>query len=195
MPRIPGMLERQRPAPPADPIVFCDDVVVEAHVGPVRIGLVTGMFRGVHVLQLEQGLRALAARRGGPVFQLSVVAASAPVGEAAVAREAARILAETRHLVRHQVHVIEGTGAWARTLRTVIRGVMMISGHGEAASLHSRVEEGIEALFVLLADEPGAPRPGELLQVLAEMRRRSDEARRGQEHGVPGAARSRGGEG
>jgi hypothetical protein len=152
-------------------IVFSDEVYRLGIWHNVAVTDVAGNVDLVHMKRLGRSYRELAAGYPRGIVTCAVIRAGVPVAAADARDESARFITELGDSVLRMGMIIEEKGVMAQVLRTVIRGINVVTRNTKLV-LFDSVDDVARALAPLVAHpQPNADVRAELSAAIAALRK------------------------
>lgn len=150
---------------------YADAALVIAHYRNARLFLVRGQLVPDHGPALALEAEPLMARYPQGMVGLSVVLPNVPTPSRAFSKEVGAMVGRPQIKLIHVAMVIQGRSLWARSMRTVARGIMLLGRAQPILGLYEDEGEAARSCLRHIAGEPGAPPlEAEILMLLDLMR-------------------------
>lgn len=161
------------PASLARRIQHVDEDMAIAHWHNVRVYLFLRQLQMRHAEVIGRGGAELVQRYPDGLAILAILAPGLQPADRSVTRRLGQVWSETSRWVRYAAVVVEGDSTWAKTMRTVTRGVALL-GQSAALRLHGSEDEAISAVLPYAQlPEGSAAQRAELQRVVRELRQRA----------------------
>lgn len=144
------------------------DVALAAS-GDVIVVVWSGAMTHVHWRWYLDALKHAATLNASGVMALHLILPSSTPPAAPLRAQIQRDLREVGPALRHMIVAPLGTSIWVSLVRTIVRAVLVISGHASHLSLVSNVDEMLSA--ARQASSPRTPSADELKLILSELHR------------------------
>jgi hypothetical protein len=120
-------------------IIYCDDAVCIAHWYNVQILNIPGLMTVRHLPEVDRAYKTLARAYPGNAIGLGINYAGGEISDAETRTRSAAMIKEWGNTLRHLAMVLEGGGVWAAAMRTVIRGMTVMSRASYTTTVHDSV--------------------------------------------------------
>lgn len=153
------------------PRIICSDDVCRVAVWQnVAITDVAGDMDVAHMKLLGKTYRELTGSFPEGILTCAIIRPGVPVSSSEVREEAARFITELGPSILRMAMLIEDKGVMAQVLRTIIRGLNVVTRNTKLV-LYNNIDEAVRALAPMTAlTSPGADMRGELATAIATVR-------------------------
>jgi hypothetical protein len=152
-------------------VVCSDDVCCLALWQNVAITDVAGNMDVARMKLLGKTYRELASAHPGGILTFAIIRPGVPVSSSEARDEAAKFITTLGPSILRMGMLIEDTGVMAQVLRTIIRGLNVVTRNTKLV-LYNNLDEAVRALAPLtVATSPGADARSDLAAAIASVRR------------------------
>lgn len=150
-------------------MLFADSCIALGAWSNLVITDMRGQARREHMAEIAKCFREVHKGFPNGLAALSLIPSGVPAGDAATRTEATKLLDAFSGILLHASIVLEGSGIWAGTMRTVLRGMTIVAKTPYALKVHDDVESAARALAPLIADGGSSERA--VVDVVRQFRR------------------------
>jgi hypothetical protein len=152
-------------------VLYRDDLAVLATWSNLLITDMRGDMQRDQLIEIVKAFESMQKIYPDGVAALTLIPQSVPIGDGPVRKEAGTLLQRFGGAIRHISIVLEGSGIWAGTMRTVLRGLAVVGRTPFAMKVHDNVEAAARGLAPVLADVGGQkPTEWDVIQMLKRLR-------------------------
>lgn len=157
--------------PIAPRIITSDDVYRLATWQNVTIAVFAGDVDTVRIMRIARAHRELAIEYPKGIVAFTIVRPGVPIASQGARDEAAKFIKELGGVLQRSALVLEDTGIMAQVLRTVVRGINIVTRNPKLV-LCTELDDAIRSLTPLVAPpQPGSDVRAELAAAVAKVRK------------------------
>jgi hypothetical protein len=127
-----------------------------------------GAVRREHIGDIARCYRSLQKQYPKGLAVVTLIPGGTPMGDASIRSESSKMLEDFAGVLQHVSIVLEGSGIWAATMRTVLRGMTIVARTPYTVKVHDEVESAARALAPLIE---GGPSDRDVIDVVQRFRR------------------------
>jgi len=150
-------------------VLYTDSSVVLASWSNMTITDMRGAVRREHIGEIARCYRAVQKQYPQGLAVLTLIPNGTPMGDANIRGDASKMLEDFAGLLQHISIVLEGSGIWASTMRTVLRGMTIIARTPYPIKIHEDIESAARAIAPLIDDGTATDR--DVVEVVQRFRR------------------------
>lgn len=135
-------------------VLFHDDALVLAVWSNLVITDMRGGVRREHIPEIVKGYRSMQKLYPEGLVALTLIPHGLPVADSERRGEASKMLETFAGVIRQISIVLEGTGIWAGTMRTVLRGMTIVARNPCGMKVHEDVTAAARSLAPQIDEKP-----------------------------------------
>lgn len=154
--------------PPDARVLFRDEAIVLAVWSNLVITDLRGATGRDQIAEIVKAYRSLQTIHPNGLVAMTLIPQGIPVADAQTRADASKMLEAFAGVIRQISIVIEGSGIWAGTMRTVLRGMAIVARTPFGMKVHDDLPGAVRSLAPLVDQKPTET---ELLDVVQRLRR------------------------
>jgi hypothetical protein len=149
-------------------VLYGDSAVVLGAWSNLAITDLRGAIRREHVGDIARCYRAVQKQYPKGLAVLTLIPGGTPMGDASIRSESSKMLEDFAGVLQHISIVLEGTGIWSATMRTVLRGMTIVARTPYTVKVHDELESAARSLAPLI---DGGPTERDIVELVQRFRR------------------------